>query len=70
MAWKIENTETFYHRNNRFYELKYQQITFWFNDETLERKETSRVEFIQQGQEYKLPDWTKVAVYRKDLNVT
>ena len=68
MAWKIEKTETFYHRNNRFYEMKYQEITFWYNDETLERKETSRTEFIQQGQEYKLPDWAKVAVYRKDLN--
>ena len=68
MAWKIEKTETFYHRNNRFYEMKYQEITFWFNDETLERKETSRIEFIQRGQEYKLPDWAKVAIYRKELN--
>lgn len=70
MPWILEKTETFYHRNNRFYELKYQEISFWYNSETLERKETTRVEFINQGQEYKLSDWTKIAVYRKDLNVT
>ena len=59
MEWKIDRVESFYYRSNRFYDVTYVEITYWYNPETLERKETSRSQTIIKGNEHQLQDWAK-----------
>ena len=63
MAWKIEKTESYYYQSGRNSKT-YEEITFWYDDETMERKESKRSESIYYGEEYKLPDWAKCVTVR------
>lgn len=65
--FEIESVDRYYYFDGRNSK-RYVETTFWFNPFTLERKETQRNEFIQTGQEYKLPEWARsITVRRKDL---
>ncbi len=65
--WEIEKTDRFWHLSGRFSKT-YTEVTFWYCPTTLERKETTRQEFICDGQEDRLPAWCKFCDYRKSLN--
>lgn len=63
----LEKVERFYYLSSRNGK-KYMEISFWYDPNTLTRKETTREEYINDGEEHKLPDWCKVCEYRKSLN--
>lgn len=65
--WEIESVDRFYYLSSPNGKI-YQEITFWHNSVTLERKEVVRSESIDHGHEYKLPDWCKSCEYRERLN--
>ena len=65
--FEIEKVDRYYYFDGRNSK-RYVETTFWYNPYTLERKETQRNVFIQEGQEYKLPEWAmSITVRRKDL---
>lgn len=65
--WQIESTDRYYFLSSRNSK-QYQEVTFWYNPYTFERKETTRIEYCSDGQEYKLSEWCKSCQYRKSLN--
>lgn len=62
--WKIDRVESYWYRSNKFYDISYEETTFWYNPETLERKETKRTQTIIQGQEHQLEDWARTITNR------
>jgi hypothetical protein len=66
-TWQIESTDRYYFLSGRNSK-QYQEVTFWYNPFSFERKETTRIEYCSDGQEYKLPEWCKSCIYRKSLN--
>ena len=64
----IESVDRYYYFDGRNSK-RYVETTFWFNPITLERKETQRNQFIQDGQEHNLEQWARsISVRRKDLD--
>ena len=67
-SWKIESVDRYYYvgtRNSK----DYVEITYWFDEITLERKETKR-EFRVYGRDtHNLPDWaTACNEYRRQFD--
>lgn len=66
--WQIEKTESFWYNSSRNGKT-WMEITFWFNPETMERKETRRSHSCYDGQEWENPDWTKpIEKYSRHLD--
>lgn len=64
---EIESVDRYYYFDGRNSK-RYVETTFWFNPQSLEKKETQRNVFISDGEEYKLPEWARsISVRRKDL---
>jgi len=62
--FEIEKVDRYYYLSSRNGKT-YVETTFWYEKHTLERKETQRVEHINDGQEYKLPYWAKAITERR-----
>lgn len=48
---------------------KYVETTYWYNPETLERKETVRSESLFPSEEYNMPEWCRgITEHRRNLD--
>lgn len=66
-SWEIESVDRYYYASGRNYDT-YKEVTFYFNNKTLERKEVVREVTILSGDIWSLPEWAKsITVRRKSL---
>ena len=58
--WKIDRVESYYYASGRN-RLTYEEITYWYNPNTCDRKETKRTATVGDNKNswYDLPDWAK-----------
>ncbi len=65
--WEIEKTVSYWYWDSRNGK-SYIELTFWYNTNTLERKETKR-EVRNVYDHYSLPDWAKtITTHNKGLD--
>ncbi len=54
----IDRVESYWYWSGRN-ERTFKEVTFWFDPNTCERKETVRIEHIGNKEDWKLPEWAK-----------
>ncbi len=69
IRWTLEKVERYKYSTGRNF-TNYVEISYWYSETTLERKETKRQIDILDSNTHKLPDWAlTITERRKDLEL-